>query len=327
LSIAGKKVLVTGAGGFIGSHLAETLVRTGASVRSMVRYSSSGDTGWLRNSEFASDMEIVKGDITDQDSVERAVKNVDVIFNLAALIGIPYSYEAPSSYVSVNINGGLNVFQAALKAGTGRVVQTSTSEVYGSAMTVPIDESHPLQAQSPYSASKIAADMLATSYYNSFNLPIVVFRPFNTYGPRQSQRAVIPTVIKQCMGGDMVNLGNIDPTRDLVYVSDTVAGFIAAGTADSAPGQVVHIGTGVDTSIGDLAKLIGILMGKEITIRSDTGRVRPPDSEVERLQADPSKAKELLGWSSEHDLESGLTKTIEWFKANPEALNQSGYVV
>jgi NAD dependent epimerase/dehydratase len=327
LSFAGKKVLVTGAGGFIGSHLTEALVQTGANVRAMVRYSSSGDTGWLRDSDYAGDMEVVKGDVTDQDSVERAVKNVDVVFNLAALIGIPYSYEAPSSYVSVNINGGLNVFQATLKAGTGRVVQTSTSEVYGSAVTVPIDETHPLQAQSPYSASKIAADMLATSYYNSFNLPILVFRPFNTYGPRQSQRAIIPTVIKQCMDGDVVNLGNVDPTRDLVYVSDTVAGFMAAGLSDAAIGQVVHIGTGVDTSIGYLAKLIGRLMGKDITIQSDSGRIRPADSEVERLQANPSKAEKLLGWKVEHDLEDGLTKTIEWFRANPDSLNQSGYVV
>ena len=327
MSLAGKKILVTGAGGFIGSHLAEALVQAGADVRAMVRYSSSGGTGWLSTSEYESEMEIVKGDVTDQESVERAVKGVDVVFNLAALIGIPYSYEAPSSYVSVNVNGGLNVFQAALKAGTGRVVQTSTSEVYGSAISVPIDENHPLQAQSPYSASKIAADMLATSYYNSFSLPIVVFRPFNTYGPCQSQRAVIPTVIKQCMDGDVVNLGNIYPTRDLVFIDDTVAGFIAAATSDNAVGRVVHIGTGVDTSIGDLAMLIGRLMGKEITIQSESGRVRPSDSEVERLQADPSLAREVLGWKPAHDLESGLTKTIEWFTANPGALNQSGYVV
>jgi dTDP-glucose 4,6-dehydratase len=327
LTFRGKKILVTGAGGFIGSHLAEALVRSGASVRAMVRYSSNGNIGWLNSTEHKAEMEIVKSDITDQDSVHKVVKGVDILFNLAALVGIPYSYTAPASYVSVNINGGLNVFQAALKAGVQKIIQTSTSEVYGTAEKLPIDETHPLQAQSPYSASKIAADMLAISFYKSFGLPVVVYRPFNTYGPRQSLRAIIPTVIKQCIDGDVVTLGNIEPTRDLVYVSDTVTGLLAAASCDRAVGQVIHVGTGTDTSIGDLAVLIGKLMGKDVMIQSDKRRVRPPDSEVERLRANASKAVELLGWKPEHDLESGLKKTIKWFHNNKNALIQSGYVV
>lgn len=323
----GKKVLVTGAGGFIGSHLAESLCLEGASVRALVHYNALGSRGWLDHSEMSDEMEIMAGDIADADSVRQAVRGVEVVFHLAALIAIPYSYVAPSSYVRTNINGTLNVLQAAREAGTGRVVHTSTSEVYGTALQVPISEEHPLQGQSPYSASKIGADKIAESYHLSFDIPVTTVRPFNTFGPRQSARAVIPTIITQCLSGRKVKLGSLSPTRDMNYVSNTVKGFMLAATALKAVGRTINLGSNREISINDLAKLISRLTGAEIDLESDDVRIRPEKSEVERLLADNQLAKELLGWKPEVDLESGLQLTIDWLRENLEKYRPGIYVV
>jgi NAD dependent epimerase/dehydratase len=316
VSLNGKTCFVTGAGGFIGSHLAERLVEEGARVRALVHYNALGARGWLDESPLAKDMEIIAGDITDAWSVREAMRGSSHVFHLAALIAIPYSYAAPSSYVRTNVEGTLNVLQAARELGVTRVVHTSTSEVYGTARYAPIDEAHPLQGQSPYSASKIGADKLAEAYACSFELPVVTLRPFNTFGPRQSARAVIPTIISQCLSGGVVRLGSVHPTRDMNFVDDTVSGFVAAATAAGVDGEVVHLGTGRELSIGDLAALIAQRMGKEIRIESESLRQRPAASEVERLVASPEKAIRLLGWSPAWSLEEGVDKTIDWMREN-----------
>lgn len=310
-------MLVTGAGGFIGSHLTEALTRLGAKTRALVRYTSAGGWGWLDESELKHDIEVVAGDLRDRDAVRGALAGVEQVFHLGALIAIPYSYRAPDSYVQTNVIGTLNVLQGAREAGVERVVHTSTSEVYGTAQYVPIDEKHPLVGQSPYSASKIAADKLAESFHLSFALPVVTVRPFNTYGPRQSARAVIPTIVTQCLTGDTMRLGNLAPTRDLTFVSDTVEGFLCAARAgDAALGQTVNLGAATDISIGDLAQKIAGLMNKAVKIESDTQRIRPAGSEVDRLLADNGLAQKLIGWKPQVPLDEGLRQTIHWIEKN-----------
>jgi dTDP-glucose 4,6-dehydratase len=323
----GKRVVVTGAGGFIGSHLAERLVKLGARVRAVVHYNALGNCGWLNDSEFRSDMEIVSGDIVDRDTVNRAMENMEVVFHLAALIGIPYSYVAPESYVRTNVLGTLNVLHAAKRFGISRVIHTSTSEVYGTAQSVPIKESHPLQGQSPYSASKIGADKMAEAFHRSFDLPVVTVRPFNTFGPRQSARAVIPAIITQCLIGDTVKLGSLRPTRDLNFVANTVDGFLCAALARESVGQTINLGSGREISIGDLAKAIASIIGKQINIVQEQQRLRPENSEVERLLADNTLAGRLLGWKPLISLESGLEMTVLWFRERRPLLGPVGYVV
>ena len=322
-----RKVLVTGAGGFIGSHLTEALVRAGAHTVGFVEYNSNNSWGWLDQSEVKSEIEIVLGDIRDQDSLQRALTDVEIVFHLAALIAIPYSYHAPLSYVRTNVEGTLNVLQTAMKAGAGLVVHTSTSEVYGTAQTVPISEQHPLQGQSPYSASKIGADKIAESFHLSFGLPVVTVRPFNTYGPRQSARAVIPTIISQALSGTEVRLGNLEPTRDLNYVADTVSGFMLAADSPQAIGEVINIGTGKEISVGELATLILKVLNRKIPVVSERARLRPENSEVERLCADNTRAKSILGWSPKFTLEEGLEKTVEWVRENNERFQPGVYVI
>lgn len=322
-----KRVLVTGAGGFIGSHLTERLVELGATTRAFVHYNSLGRWGWLDTSPVKSYIEVVAGDIADRDSVRQAVEGVDVVFHLAALIGIPYSYHAPLSYVRTNVEGTLNVLQAAKDAEVERVVHTSTSEAYGTAQYVPMDERHPLQGQSPYSATKIGADKLAEAFYCSFGLPVVTLRPFNTYGPRQSDRAVIPTIITQCMQGGVIHLGNLTPRRDFNYVADTVEGFICAAGSEQAVGQVINVGSGQDISIGELAQKIAKLMGQSIEIASEHQRVRPEESEVDRLCAANDLAKELLDWEPHYSLDEGLRLTIEWIREHDEFYRPETYAV
>lgn len=313
-----KKVLVTGAGGFIGSHLVERLVGLEAKVRAFVRYNSMNNWGWIDAFPkcIKEKIEIFRGDIREAKSVDRAMKGVDMVFHLAALIAIPYSYISPSSFVKTNVEGTLNVLQAALDNDLERLIHTSTSEVYGTAKYVPIDEGHPLQPQSPYSASKISGDMLAESFYRSFGLPISIIRPFNTYGPRQSARAIIPTIITQALNGDVVELGSLRPTRDLTYVEDTVLGFIKIAESPHSIGEVINIGSKFEISIKDLAKRIGEILGKRLSLRIKEERIRPENSEVERLLAENRKAKELLGWEPRYTLDEGLEKTVVWFKEN-----------
>jgi NAD dependent epimerase/dehydratase len=328
MTLKGKRVLVTGAGGFIGSHLAERLVQEGADVTAMVHYNALGSRGWLQHSSLVADMKLVHGDIIDRDSVAGAMRDIDTVFHLAALIAIPYSYAAPASYVNANIVGTLNVLQCAREMGTRRVIHTSTSEVYGTALQVPIDESHPLQGQSPYSASKIGADKMAEAFCKSFDLPVVTIRPFNTFGPRQSARAIIPTLISQCLAGNPeLRLGNVSPTRDFNYVANTVEGYILAATAHGIVGEAINLGTGREISIGDLAALVSGLTGTDIPVVSDAQRVRPENSEVERLLADNTKALNLLGWSPTVSLEDGLRNTIEWLKGHQEWYRPNDYTV
>ena len=323
----GKRVLVTGAAGFIGSHLTEQLVELGASVRAMVHYNALGSWGWLDQSPIRNEIKVIAGDISDRDSVRQAMEGREIVFHLAALIAIPYSYHAPASYLRTNIEGTLNVLQAARELDLERVIHTSTSEVYGTARMVPIDESHPLQGQSPYSASKIGADKMAEAFHLSFGLPVVTVRPFNTFGPRQSARAIIPTIITQCLVGNTIRLGNLTPTRDLNYVLNTVNGFILAASAEAAIGRVINVGSGREISIGDLAQLIARLTGRPITIESDQQRMRPEKSEVERLLAENSLARELLGWEPAITLEKGLELTIEWIKTNLKRYRPDVYVI
>lgn len=322
-----QRVLVTGAGGFIGSHLVEHLVALGAKTRALVRYTSGGSWGWLDDSPIRQHVEGFAGDICDREALGRAMRGVDVVFHLAALIGIPYSYEAPASYVRTNIEGTLAVLQTAMTAGVRRVVHTSTSEVYGTALHVPIDENHPLQTQSPYSASKAAADLLATAFHRSFGLEVVTVRPFNTYGPRQSARAVIPTIISQALGGSAIRLGHLTPMRDFTYVLDTVDGFLRAAEADKAAGLIVNLGSGREISIGDLAKLIQSIAGTDVPIEQDVARDRPPSSEVERLCADASRARLTCGWTPRHGLVDGLSLTIAWMKDHLERYQIGTYRV
>ena len=329
MELKGKRILVTGADGFIGSHLVEHLVRSGHDVRAFVLYNSFNSWGWLDQSaqDVKDSLDVFAGDIRDPHGVRTAMKDCDVVLHLAALIAIPYSYHSPDTYVDTNVKGTLNVVQAARELGVQRVVHTSTSEVYGTARFVPITEAHPLQGQSPYSASKIGADQIALSFQMSFETPVSVIRPFNTYGPRQSARAVIPTVITQIAAGAReVRLGAIHPTRDFNYVQDTVRGFVAVAESDAAIGQVVNVGSNYEVSVGDTAALIARLMDREVAFVSDEQRLRPAGSEVERLWADNRRALELTGWTPEYagleGLERGLRETIAWFG---EPANLRGY--
>jgi dTDP-glucose 4,6-dehydratase len=323
----GKRVLVTGAGGFIGSHLAERLVELGATTRALVHYRSNGSWGWLDQSVARDEIEVVAGDLCDRESVEEAMAGVEIVFHLAALIAIPYSYHVPSSFVRTNVAGTLNILQAAKDLGIERLIHTSTSEVYGTAQYVPINEAHPLQAQSPYSASKIGADKVAESFFLSFGLPVVTVRPFNTFGPRQSARAIVPTIITQCLTDAKVRLGNLDPTRDLSYVSDTVEGFVRAAECPGAVGRTVNIGSGREIRIEALATLVAELAGKRIVIEQEEERVRPQGSEVDRLLADNALARELLGWTPSVSLEQGLRATIEWMREHLDAYRAGAYVL
>jgi dTDP-glucose 4,6-dehydratase len=322
-----KKVLVTGAGGFIGSHLAEELARSGAQVRALVHYNALGKMGWLDDSPLRDQMEIIAGDICDRDSVRRAMQGSEIVFHLAALIAIPYSYHAPASYVRTNVEGTLNVLQAARDLSVRRVLHTSTSEVYGTARFVPITEEHPLQGQSPYSASKVGADKMAEAFHLSFNLPVVTIRPFNTFGPRQSARAVIPTIITQCLAGEVVKLGSLHPTRDMNFVANTVEGYLRAAEAAAAVGQTINLGSGREISIGDLARLIGEVVGKPAKIETESQRIRPENSEVERLLASNARAEEVLGWKPRVSLEDGLKLTVDWIRANLQHYRPGKYVL
>lgn len=313
-------ILVTGADGFIGSHLVEALVSQGFKVKAFVLYNSFNSLGWLDycDKNIKAQFEVFSGDIRDPHGVKNAMKGCDIVLHLAALIAIPYSYHSPDTYLDTNIKGTLNILQAARELGVKRVIHTSTSEVYGTARFVPITEEHPLQGQSPYSASKIAADQLAYSFYASFNLPVVIARPFNTYGPRQSARAVIPTIISQIANGKrQIKLGAITPTRDFNYVEDTIAGFIAAMNSNAGLGEVFNFGSNFEISIGDTAHLIANVMNTEIEIVTDEARFRPKDSEVERLFAANTKAKEVFNWQPKyagHDgFKRGIIKTTHWF--------------
>ncbi|ATF15925.1 NAD-dependent 4,6-dehydratase LegB [Brevibacillus porteri] len=328
MSTRGKKTLVTGADGFIGSHLTEQLVRLGYDVKAFVNYNSFNTWGWLDHSpsEIVNELEVFAGDIRDPHGIKQAMKDCDTVYHLAALIAIPYSYHSPDTYVDTNVKGTLNILQAAKELGVSKIVHTSTSEVYGTAQFVPITEEHPLQGQSPYSASKIGADQMAIAYYSSFGLPVSIIRPFNTYGPRQSARAVIPTIITQIANGQQsIRLGSLHPTRDFNYVEDTVRGFLAVAQSDKSIGEVINIGSNYEVSIGQTAEMIAELMGSQIEIFSDDQRIRPAKSEVERLWADNTKAKELLGWEPTYagvdGLRRGLSQTIEWF-CNPDNLKQ-----
>jgi NAD dependent epimerase/dehydratase len=323
----GMRVLVTGADGFIGSHLTEALVRNGYEVRAFVYYNSFNSWGWLDHcaDDVQGKFEVFAGDIRDPHGVKKALTGCDAVLHLAALIAIPFSYHSPDSYVDTNIKGTLNVLQAARELNVSRVIHTSTSEVYGTAQYVPIDEKHPLQGQSPYSASKIGADQLAFSFYSSFNLPVVTLRPFNTYGPRQSARAVIPTIITQIANGNsQIKLGSVTPTRDFNFISDTVKGFISALSSKSGVGEVINLGSNFEISIQDIASLISEIMNQEIKVIDSDERIRPENSEVNRLWADNSKAIELLSWKPEYaslnGLKKGLEETVNWFK-KPNNLN------
>ena len=322
MSLKGKRVLVTGADGFIGSHLAEGLCRRGATVRALCLYNSLGQWGWLEDSALTREMDVVSGDIRDHNLMLRITEGIEIVFHLAALIAIPYSYCAPESYVQTNVAGTLNLVQAAMAAGVTRFIQTSTSEVYGTARYVPIDEAHPLQPQSPYSASKIAADALAMSFWHSFQLPVTVARPFNTYGPRQSARAVIPTVLSQLLSGAReIKLGSLTPTRDFNFVEDTCDGLIAIAECAAAVGETINIGSGGEISIGDLAQRLARLAGVDARITLDEARLRPAASEVERLCCDNRKLTRLTGFAPRVSLDEGLERTVAWFK-QPEMLQR-----
>jgi len=321
------KILVTGADGFIGSHVVETLVKSGHEVRAFVLYNSFNSWGWLDESEqsIRDSIDVFAGDIRDPHGVDKAVEKQDVVLNLAALIAIPYSYHSPDTYIDTNIKGTLNILQAARRHNVKRVVQTSTSEVYGTAQYIPIDEVHPLHPQSPYAATKVGADQLALSFYASFDVPVGILRPFNTYGPRQSARAVIPTIISQLANKSKVKLGSLSPTRDFSFVQDTANGFLAAAQSDAIVGQTINLGSGFEISIKETAETIAKLMNTKLELVDDEQRVRPENSEVERLHASIEKAKTLLGWQPElkglAGFETGLKKTIEWF-VNPKNLSR-----
>ena len=312
-----KKVLVTGAGGFIGSHLTQLLVKKGYDVKAFVHYNSSNKWGWLDASDVKNNVEVITGDIRDMDSVYAAMQGCDSVFHLAALIGIPYSYVSPQAYIKTNIEGTYNILQSARQLDVEKIMVTSTSETYGTAQYVPIDENHPMVGQSPYSATKIGADQLAISYFKSFDLPVKIVRPFNTYGPRQSARAIIPTVISQILSGKTeLKLGNLTPTRDLTFVKDTANGFLQIALADGLFGEITNIGMSEEITIGELVKLIARLIGTEVQIQSDEQRIRPDKSEVERLFCNNSKILASTSWKPDYTLETGLMETIEWIKNN-----------
>lgn len=313
-------MLVTGADGFIGSHLTELLVSEGYKVKALAQYNSFNNWGWLEDIDYKSQIKILNGDVRDPHYCKHITKDVDVVFHLAALIAIPYSYVAPDSYVDTNIKGTLNICQAALENGVKRVIHTSTSEVYGTAQYVPIDEKHPLQPQSPYSASKIGADSVALSFFNAFELPVTIARPFNTYGPRQSARAVIPTIISQIASGKkQIKLGDVTPTRDFNYVTDTCRGFLELARCDKAIGETVNIGSNFEISIGDTLNLIRELMNSDVKFITDEQRLRPEKSEVFRLWCDNTKLRELTGFEPHYSIRDGLKATVDWF-TRPENL-------
>lgn len=317
MNLTGKNVLVTGSTGFIGSHLTEKLVKAGCKVRAFAKYNFQNDWGWLDYLPLKDEIEVITGDIRDYDAVSEAVKNVEVIFHLAALIGIPYSYVSPLAYIKTNVEGTYNILQAGRQQDIKKIIITSTSETYGTAQYVPIDEKHPSVGQSPYSASKIAADQLAISYHRSFAMPIVIARPFNTYGPRQSARAIIPTIITQILSGKRkIKLGNLSPTRDFNYVLDTVDGFIALAESGDVMGQAINIGSNFEISMKDTVDLIIKIIGEEVEVVTDQQRVRPEKSEVNRLWCDNTKIKELTDWKPAYTLETGLKETVDWFKDN-----------
>jgi NAD dependent epimerase/dehydratase len=324
MQLKGKTVLVTGAGGFIGSHLVDALLKQEVNVKAFIHYNSFNRWGWLDpalREKTTGSPGIFTGDIRDPNGVREAMKGCDVVFHLAALIGIPYSYHSPDVYVDTNVKGTLNILQAARDLKVKKVVHTSTSEVYGTAQFVPITEEHPVNPQSPYAATKAGADFLALTFFRSFGTPVVTVRPFNTYGPRQSARAIIPTIITQILSGkEKLSLGSLSPTRDLNFVKDTVLGFIKAAESEKGQGEVINLGTNHEISIGDLAKKIAAMIGKPVQIENDEERVRPEKSEVERLWASNEKASELLGWSPMYTLDQGLLETIDWFKS-PGNLN------
>lgn len=326
----GRRVLITGADGFIGSHVTEALVRAGADVHAFCMYNSNGSAGWLDTSaeDIRASLTVHLGDIRDPKVVSDACCSIDVVFHLAALVAIPYSYVTPDSYIETNVRGTLNVLQAVCGHECTRLVATSTSEVYGTPSTLPITETHPLQGQSPYSATKIAADKLCESFWNSFETPVVVLRPFNTYGPRQSARAVIPTILRQLLAGvDRVKLGSLDPRRDMTYVEDTVAGFLAAGMAPGIEGRTVQLGTGRTESIREIFDTAVQVTGVDATVEHDKNRVRPARSEVMVLQSDPTLARELLGWEATVSLEDGIRLTVDWMRERPAVANPSSYVI
>lgn len=320
MNLKNKKILITGSDGFIGSHLTEALVRMGCNVRAVVYYNSFNSWGWLDESpeEIKKELNVFAGDVRDPHGMKNAMQGCDVVFHLAALIAIPYSYHSPDTYVDTNIKGTLNILQAARELGIEKVIHTSTSEVYGTARYVPIDEEHPLQGQSPYSATKIGADQIALSFYRSFDTPVSIIRPFNTYGPRQSARAVIPTIITQIAAGQReLRLGSLHPTRDFSYINDTVKGFIAVAESENSLGEVINIGSNYEVSIADLVQTITAIMKADIQINTDDNRIRPEKSEVERLWADNKKAAHLTGWQPQYagmeGLKRGLQETIDWF--------------
>jgi NAD dependent epimerase/dehydratase len=328
-SLQGKALLVTGGGGFIAGHLVERLVRDGARVRAFVHYNSRdarGTLDWLAP-EAVADAEFVLGELRDVESVMAACKGIDVVLHLGAHVGIPYSYVNPRDFFEVNALGTLNVAQAALQHGVELVVHASTSEVYGSARTVPITEAHPLEPQSPYAASKVAADKVMDSWHRTYGLPALIVRPFNTYGPRQSARAILPTIIGQALAGPIVRLGSLHPRRDLTYVDDTVAGFVAAAQTPAAAGRTIQLGTGHDVSVGELVAVVGELLGTELQVETDPARVRAETSEVLRLVSDPRLAREVLGWHPEVELRDGVGRTIRWMESNTGRYRTDQYVI
>ncbi len=327
-TVTSATALVTGAGGFIGGHLATTLAHAGYRVRAFVRYNSRNDRGTLEwhDHETVDAMDVVLGDLRDAESVAAAVAGVDVVFHLGAQIAIPYSYVNARDFFETNVLGTLNVAEAALRANVRRVIHVSTSEVYGNTNRLPITEEHPLQAQSPYAASKIGADQLMSAFYRSHGLPMTIVRPFNTYGPHQSARAVIPTIITQALTSPVIRLGSLDTRRDLTFVHDTVAGFVAAAECDAAIGRVVQLGTGHDESVSDIVVLVGELLGRDLTIESDKDRMRPPLSEIDHLLSSPVLARELIGWRAKVDLRAGLGSTIDWIASNTAHYRIGDYV-
>lgn len=323
-----KTVLITGAGGFIGSHLTEKCVESGYKVKAFVRYNSKNNWGWLERSPVKKDIEVISGDIRDFDSVSDAMKGCDEVFHLAALIGIPYSYVSPLAYIRTNVEGTYNVLESARKQNLSNIIVTSTSETYGTAQHVPIDEKHPMVGQSPYSASKIGADQMAISYFRSFGSPVKIVRPFNTYGPRQSARAIIPTVITQILSGQTnLKLGNTSPTRDLTFVKDTANGFLEISKSEKLNGEITNIGMNEEISVGDLANMIGQIIGKKVSFETDKQRVRPANSEVERLMCSNEKIMKNTSWKPKYDLKKGLAETIEWLKDNLDSYKADIYNV
>jgi dTDP-glucose 4,6-dehydratase len=329
MSWQGRQVLVTGAGGFIGSHLAEALVKAGARTRAMVHYHARGDAGHLDRLEPAvrQQIEVVAGDVIDAVLMHELVSGCDVVFHLAALIAIPYSYKAVGSYLAANVQGTYSVLEACRAQGVGRLVHTSTSEVYGTAQYVPIDERHPLNAQSPYAATKIAADQLAGSYHAAYGLPVVTLRPFNNFGPRQSARAVIPSIISQALASGRVELGSLDPVRDFLYVGDTARGYLAAGEAEGVCGRVYNLGTGFGVSIGQVVELVGQIMGRPLEVQGSAARRRPEASEVQRLICSAQRAADELGWRPEVSLKTGLERTVHWIDAHRELYRPGQYAI